>query len=1623
MHLYGRDEATGEDFWFEVVGWDRPAGMVLKAQETPQPGDRWITVHPNGPGSKGTPILVRPVKGEKGGHRVVGGAGGKLNFLHIQNVKDPATYKEEARARAAESAKKRQEERAAMSPEERAAAKQEKAQAQSDRTHAEQKFIEAVLGPQAATQPSLLDEPEDPKEAKAKHRELLRAAHEKVQAAEKKLILDPDVQKAAGLQIIDPKQVPGFSIDELVKPKADFSGPGYQQDVAARAEANGLTAEKLMGAVQAIKEAKGGPPKPPVPGQEAQGAAAGVTEQGSAAAIEATKQAKQLQAAQAASVREAIKDIVVKNEALAGVLQARAELRQLYKAQAQKERGRVFEPGYQIATSAPNLDAIVDDLEDKYLRQHVAAFLDEVEDAHGPTANLMTNDSAGEEGLHAIRGAAAWDSLNEVGLSLIGQGILDRDTVEVLGPEGAAQVMARALRNLYTPEDQKDIVAALEEHHVDEQKKLLPEATSEAQRLRAEASKVALDLAETPKDLAVAAEMQKGKVELLKDARRTLGRALGRLEARAALINALKSTPPGNLTVPMGFLSPERAVQTAAALGLKEGQFSIEHEKGEGVLTMSPEAMDSLIRPVDHAAVAEREAAMSIKRGQMDEKGWLPQGFARRTEDRYANQLQEQPTFARHLSITPEAGEGGAKAAVQDHIASRFADGERPEDIARDLTSATALQAVPEHLRPAFTAEVNRIFPPTVQELDKAGNPIPLLDKQTGKPIIDPKGNVVFRTRPRGASESVPMLQEMTGSWLDSQGISKDLAMHTQAVDFDSPDWREAVHRTLAEDPRHRAAFLGTGELAHDHQTALRDYFYDRIAKTSPKLKDQQAEAQAAATEALGPEPQRFSTEEGGSLFAEMGMDPVETPEWSAWNAQKQAIEAAAKGQQTTAWEEYVHAHGGLRGAQEAIQDTMKSEFLQRLHGHYAKLTGRQLKVGALPIRGREAHLKTYGSPEEQAAAKLGSVALDSMLRNKNRTTGGKFGSGSIADKREEAAAQAKAAEQQQASLFGDAELSETSQPEQDTKAEPKAVFPDLDSGERFTLGHVLENQIHAMMPAASAAFDGVNQGVDIREGTRMDGRFVNQQRAVKAIGSLKRMGLFYGAGSGKTGIMLGGLTQGIKSGQMTKCIMAVPSVVQAQFNGEAIRYIDPESGINVHAKPGETFEERLQAYKDPTKHAVVVTHQSLRDDTIKLLAKHQGMDEEDVPAWMHGQSKADLAAAVKAAFQAEGINHNALMVDEGHDALNRKGKPDSTLARAIDAHGHAADFYVGATGSPVKNDPSEAFDWLHKIDPQRYPAEARDEFLRQHGVDSASTRRSLKLALTRYFFADRVHPGIGAAMRDHMVTLTPKQQDALLDVDRAAAKLRTGDGDMVQWAKQLAPAAFEGAPEEAHAQIADSVRKAVGTHRDTAYSRIIDMDPEGAKIQAHIALAKDAVASGKPLVIFAHRLDAVDQIHKALGDAGIKVASLTGRDSSADKAKKKALFQPEDYQEKVGTDGKLQISGSKPQVDVLVLSDAAATGLNLQRGKILVHHDQPMTYKTWEQRSARINRLGQTQDVEIVNMMSNHRHDVEARERVRRKEALASIYQSPAGYLDDTGIAEKLATIKARNSQTKTAA
>jgi hypothetical protein len=511
----------------------------------------------------------------------------------------------------------------------------------------------------------------------------------------------------------------------------------------------------------------------------------------------------------------------------------------------------------------------------------------------------------------------------------------------------------------------------------------------------------------------------------------------------------------------------------------------------------------------------------------------------------------------------------------------------------------------------------------------------------------------------------------------------------------------------------------------------------------------------------------------------------------------------------------------------------------------------------------------------------------------------------------------------------------------------------------------------------------------------------VKRQRAVKMVAENKRVALGFGVGSGKTGIGLGSFAQLHGEGKVKKGLFAVPSIVQGQFGAEALRFLQAGK-FNWHCEPGGTRESRIAAYKNPDNHFTVVTHQALRDDLLHFAAEHDGSTPDAVREKMAGMKQAERSEFMKAALAKQGIDFDFVMADEAHGLLDRAGKEDSGMSHAIGAVTDAAPFYVHASGDPVKNDASEIFSLLQKMDSQRY--NDRAAFLRMYGGDTVAAKEGLKREMARHLYTASIKPDVKVTRNEAHVTLSDAQHAALKTLDSNLGKVKVSKlmGKLdVGAVKALAPHLFDGVPEAEHEAIAQEVGKSAGLLRDAAERSIIYDHPQAAGLDR---VAQEAAKrKGKPGVVFATSRRAVENLRKRLESEGHRVVTITGSDSSAEKAAKIQAFNPD--------------SGER-KADIVVCSDAAATGANLQSGNWLVNYDTPDTAMVHAQRNGRIHRIGQKNDVELLDMVPRHASVARARERLAKKYVLRELMTSPLEGMDDTGLASFLHAKKVEETQ-----
>jgi hypothetical protein len=1303
-----------------------------------------------------------------------------------------------------------------------------------------------------------------------------------------------------------------------------------------------------------------------------------------------------------------------------------------------------------------------------------SALLKEVEESPELMSQLDISRTQLQRAMAQHVSAGAFAGFGNATMLGAGDILADRALIDTFGVKGAASILATHLRDSLDDDRYNALVEGIEAYHGEEGTRRASDAVARAKEAYAEARDIAFGDIEDPSDPVSMQYLNDKRRALLEHTMHDLGRTIGELRSHAELLNALKKTKKGDkddplrrLTMPMGDADEDSIIQNCAALGLERDDYQISQDVAGKVVFIQGDAISKLARSdLTQEEIDASAHGQAIKTGGHDESGWLPAGIARRVQSTMDGPTPEPPVFGVQPEKEHFAGLRGddLHEYVSDYIGSHVADGRPVMQVVADLQSAAFHS---DYLEPASAGGVD-MFGDEIPGSNQAEE----IDQAIKKllPQFDHSKDWTPDTLRAFEQEREEAAQQLAEQYRTKQGLSAD-TLHTQGVAMDriaetdmfgessTPMGNhtvEAVHRALAKNPAAVLAFKSPMELNPKEKNALRDYWWKHLSPegkeaSSEAKKRQQAEKDKkkdtdddltasmfgdtfgdsgdVSSYDLGTDDPRLHQEYGPDDTIEIDVwgtkQKVNAREWQEAELEKRrqnhgdmfgndtgedgamgAGDDEAKARH--AWDRYLQAHGSNQDlAYRSLQEHMQGEFAQEFAGHYNRLTGEPLKLGKTALSMSDAH-QVGLAPSHQFEERLNEMRnpMAREMAEVGRGASGKF----VAGARGEAAAQSlRVKGEEQRALFQEKEAERSN----------KSM--------RATLGHRAERQIagivnevgHAWNPKADpVSLFPVSMGDDSEKGKR----FYKQQRAVKLIEHQKKVGLWFGAGSGKSLTTLAAFTHLEDQGQVKRGIYAVPSVVQKQFGGEAQRFLDPtkqradgRTGYKWHAEAGASREERHAAYRDQNTDFVVVTHQGIRDDAIHALSEHQGIDHGDTVDWFNGLSRSDRAQAIKGAFDHMGWhNLDYLYVDEAHYTSNRIGKENSTMANVMDAIGDNVSHQVLGSGTPVKNDASEAYDYLSKLDPDRFSD--RGEFMRRYGSNTQSHREALQRLTSRYFYQDRVESGVEGHVKKNEIKLSGHQRtqyDAAqqafnaIKMERQAAKKEgrpIDSGILTEHMRTLSPNSFADLDEGDHEDKARSLLPAIGTIKEAAFNRIINGGKfeTNAKMQ-HISQMADQYRNatnprtgkkGVPGVVFARNLETIDELKRGLEAQGHRVATLTGTMTGDEKDAARRAFAPDSKRDEDAT------------ADIMILSDAGNTGLNLQRGGWLVHVDTPMTSPVKEQRDARINRIGQQADVDLHELITDTPFDGAAQRRLARKAHTSHVFQDPSHTVDDTGLA-----------------
>lgn len=1494
-------------------------GSPTLAKAIPQ-GARWITVHPNGADSPGQPVMIQD--NPDGSAHVIGGAGGKLNYLKLRGVKKASEYAKEAegkkKAKAEEAKAQRQRDKEAGLVESK---KKARDAVRAQEVAHQSSFVRKVASTMG-WDPQQLEFPEQDveklsesaqKKARDKfHRDLLKKALDAVDTQRQRLVSDANARIDAGISEVPlhAKDPDTLSVQDIAPIPENPAGLGFSTDYKKRAEVQGLTQDELKQETSSIKADK--------QRDLSDGQKAGI--------VKRTELAKKVRQ-ELEGLRDPLPDLktdLVDAKKAVELLKAHKQLKDIHR-QAAKQRKAIdksdVEPKAYVLEAKDDVsldDKVESDIHNDLRTVQTQAFLSEFGKLAGPN---------GEASLGKHLGVGAYNSINSLALAAGGEALVDRSVVDVLGIAGAAQVLARRLHADLEPHEVERIADGMQNFHLNHYMSASEDAMNRARELLSAAKEIELGEAANGHDLQIAQELNAKRRHAISDAQKVLGQALGEMEANAALVVALKQGRNGDFQVSLGKVTPESAVQQARAIGLQRGDYQIAHAGGDAIMTVTSTGMERLAKPVAREDLNQIQRNIDIISGRHDEEGWLPKGVANRPDLVMTVPAGVAPRLAQPFQPGDDLHQ-----SLRDYIGGRAADGDSATDIVADIQSA------------AFFDKVGGRTDAYRQALDAAA------------PLKDQNGKL------QRAEALESTFHSYADEFVDRHHGGKIAPLHRQKFTVDDRAV-DALHRALSDTPEGTAAYKQLGDLTPDDQRALREYFHRNVAKESPEA----GELRRTLESHTQAEPEK----ETEDMFGEKATNP----EWSEWSQKRDELSGKVNAASLD-WSKYTDAMHGHEKAYEAMQDLVRSNVSKGFAEHYNRANPKAaIKTGKTTIRNNLNHLDAVDPNSRQARMDKERELADG-LRERSQ---GRYAAGGVADKLDAAREQQEAFNQSQMGFFSSEEMPSA-----------PAEAP-MGTDERHTIGHQAERQIAGMMGIVGRNFKP-GQPTKLWAPSMSGGKNAARQRLIKMLDANKRVVAAFGTGSGKTLLQLAGFSHLHEQGKAKRGLFLVPSVVQGQFNGEALRYLQPGK-YNWHIEPGASRDERIAAYKNSEKHFAVMTHAAFRDDMLHLGAQHAGIPQGEMADRLNAMTGDERKAWMKSIMDKEGINFDYLTVDEGQNTLNRSGKDNSALANVVDALSAHTPYYMTASADPVKNDASEIHDLLSKMDPDRY--KDRAAFMRRYGADTLSAKDGLRREMARYVYPSRIDPDVHDDRKTDEYDLSSSQQKALAELDNhfANARMARMQGKVdIDAMKAISPESFESVATGEHEGVARELQKSLGIMKSAAINKVLYEHPDSPGIDRIADAARQR--KGKPGVVFARSLKAVEMIRQRLERDGHRVAVITGADSGKDKERKRLQFNPE--------------SGD-PEADILVASDAGSTGMNIQRGQWLYQHDTPMTAMTHAQRQGRIFRTGQKNDVELIDGVPRHPEAYRARDRLRKKYGLRELMSTPMEGLDDTGVAHFL--------------
>lgn len=240
-------------------------------------------------------------------------------------------------------------------------------------------------------------------------------------------------------------------------------------------------------------------------------------------------------------------------------------------------------------------------------------------------------------------------------------------------------------------------------------------------------------------------------------------------------------------------------------------------------------------------------------------------------------------------------------------------------------------------------------------------------------------------------------------------------------------------------------------------------------------------------------------------------------------------------------------------------------------------------------------------------------------------------------------------------------------------------------------------------------------------------------------------------------------------------------------------------------------------------------------------------------------------------------------------------------------------------------------------------------------------------------------------------VEMTAKQCDLHDDAMRAAGRIAT-----IAKRRPLTPS-------EQHKLMASLQQARMACNA----AGLVDKETEGSPKLDELADLLDELClqSGLKVVVFSQWELMTRMVETRLLRMGLGFVRLHGGVPSAKRGELMDRFREDDH------------------VQVFLSTDAGGVGLNLQSASVVINLDVPWTPAVLEQRNARVHRLGQTQTVQIITMVTPNSYEAQVLSLVRGKQLLFNNVVSEDASEDVVGVSKKLLETLVENLNAATGA